>query len=412
MQSNILDLDVILIYSLLDDIRNKNTDSIENYLSKEKLDSLKRSPNFSNKSFLKNMDILIKKNKTIYLLRDEPKYPNKYITNKLNDIYNTSQESTSIFFNKGYIFAFNIYLINSLDDIIKEKTSHLKYNISLIGLGDVGGTLLSGLRLLGKDLIESIKIYDIDQNKIERFYLEANEIYLSDDMPSVFKGSENSIYNSDIIIFTVSLSIPDINTNLKDVRLVQFDKNKKVLLEYAKKAEEKGFKGDYFIVSDPVDLLCMSLVFEGNIDSTRIRGFGLGVMDARARFIAKENNIYKKDLMSFGPHGNGLIIINSFEKYSPTESAFLTKQTIIDNFRVRKSGYKPFIAPALSSGSIQIIKSLKGENHLSSWFIGDAFFGSNNIYKDGFTKISKIELENQMEIFKESKKLIIKSYKG
>ena len=77
MQSNILDLDVILIYSLLDDIRNKNTDSIENYLSKEKLDSLKRSPNFSNKSFLKNMDILIKKNKTIYLLRDEPKYPNK-----------------------------------------------------------------------------------------------------------------------------------------------------------------------------------------------------------------------------------------------------------------------------------------------------------------------------------------------
>lgn len=411
MENNILKLDDILIYSFVNDIKNNSKNPIADYLTKNEINRLKTNPKFSDENFFNKIDTLVKSHKKIYLLRDKAQHPNRYITNKLNDIYMTRKESTSLFFNEGYIFSFDLYLINSIHDIIQKKDNPLKFKVSILGLGDVGGTLLSGLRLLGNDIIEYIKIYDIDQNKVDRFYLEVNEIYFSDNMPPIEKGNERNIYDSDVIIFTVSLSIPPIGTDLKDVRLVQFDQNRKVLLEYAQIAEKEGFKGDYFIVSDPVDLLCMSLVFEGNIDPTRVRGFGLGVMDARARFIAKENNIYESDLISFGPHGNGLIIINSLKNYKSKDSTFLTNKTIVDNFRVRKTGYKPFIAPALSSGSIQIIKALKGENHLSAWFIGEVFFGSNNIYKDKFTRIFPINLINKKEKFIQSKELILKNYK-
>ncbi len=44
-----------------------------------------------------------------------------------------------------------------------------KWRINIAGLGDVGGTLLIGLRLLGADCIEEIGIYDHDINKLKRW---------------------------------------------------------------------------------------------------------------------------------------------------------------------------------------------------------------------------------------------------
>ena len=56
----------------------------------------------------------------------------------------------------------------------EEKDRPLRVNI--IGLGDVGGILATGLRLLGNDIISSIGLYDRDYNKIDRWYQELSSI--------------------------------------------------------------------------------------------------------------------------------------------------------------------------------------------------------------------------------------------
>ena len=42
----------------------------------------------------------------------------------------------------------------------------------------------------------------------------------------------------------------------------------------------------FCVVSDPVDPLCRAALLEGGLSAGQIRGFGLGVMDARARYYA------------------------------------------------------------------------------------------------------------------------------
>jgi hypothetical protein len=52
-----------------------------------------------------------------------------------------------------------------------------QWKVNIVGLGDVGGILLTGLRLLGGGCIESIGIYDKNINSIKRWELEANQIF-------------------------------------------------------------------------------------------------------------------------------------------------------------------------------------------------------------------------------------------
>jgi len=175
-------------------------------------------------------------------------------------------------------------------------------------------------------------------------------------MPEVIGSSYQELLDCDILVFTVSLGVPPLGTNLTDVRMVQFEKNSAVLLQYAKDAEKSGFRGMYFIVSDPVDQLCMSLMLNGGIAPERIRGFGLGVMEGRARYIAKEMGEYRDDLRVYGPHGKGIIAVNSLSEYDEEVSLELAARTERENFRIRETGFKPYIAPALSSGAIQMVE--------------------------------------------------------
>lgn len=42
-----------------------------------------------------------------------------------------------------------------------------KWRVNVLGLGDVGGTLLTGLRLMGHGTIGEIGIFDLDVNVVE-----------------------------------------------------------------------------------------------------------------------------------------------------------------------------------------------------------------------------------------------------
>lgn len=401
------------LLAYLEESRRQNKNSLDPFFHKLSPELEQRVLNLLNDK--KKMDKLtplldemIRENKEIRMIAEDD-FPGRYLAESVEEII--GEKGVSLLFKLQNLIGFPVHIVTEEDALENNRTTPEKpYTLSILGLGDVGGTLLIGLRLLGKDILKEIKIFDLNALKRRRYYLECNEISDGTDMPLVKEAELDTVFKTDCIVFTVSLFIPPVGSDVKDVRLVQFEKNKAVLLEYARQAEASGFKGHYFIVSDPVDLLCMSLMKEGHIESHRIRGFGLGVMEARARFIAKELNVFSDDLRTFGPHGKGLIVVNSLEHYDKDISKDLTERTVNENFRIRDTGFKPYIGPALSSGSISILKALDGKEHLSTWFNGHVFMGSRNTIEGGYTKPDKISLTEIKPILEDTERLIMQLY--
>lgn len=272
--------------------------------------------------------------------------------------------------------------------------------VNIIGLGDVGGTLATGLRLMGADCISEIGIFDMDKNKIKRWKLELSQILGPDKnihYPEIKILDEANLFSCDMFVFCVSKGVPEIGNEHKDVRLVQFEGNKKIISYYAKLARRQNFKGVFAVVSDPVDLLCKTVFLESNksdnntesknefdymgIPAENIIGYGLGVMNARASYYAALKNETKHFLNEgrvFGPHGEGLIVADSLSNYNDTLSDELTKKTKEANLEIRSTGFKPFVAPALSSGCLSILATIKSEWNYNSTFLGGTFIGARN----------------------------------
>ena len=287
------------------------------------------------------------------------------------------------------------------------------WRLNLLALGDVGSTLMIGLRLLGDESIESIGIYDRDPNKMNRWEHELNQIRVplkKDSLPPVHIISKDDLFDCDMFIFCASKGIPPVGSGVKDVRMAQFDSNSQIIGEYARMAREENFKGIFAVVSDPVDLLCKVAFLESNKDkkgkmdfkglsSDQIIGYGLGVMNARAMYYAEkalDKGEYENEGRVFGPHGEGLIVANSIKNYDHSRSLDLTDKTLQANLRVREFGYKPFIAPALSSGALSIISTIKGEDFFGSTYMNSVYMGSScKLLKTGL-KVEQFDFHPQL----------------
>jgi hypothetical protein len=280
-------------------------------------------------------------------------------------------------------------------DSLQEKPATKKKTLSLAGLGDVGGILCSGLRLLGSDSISKIKIFDLDTNKLVRWELECNSILPPEnnlDYPEIVRTTAADLFNCDVFVFCVSVGVPSVGKEETDVRLAQLRGNSAIISHYAKLARESGFRGLFAVVSDPVDMLCSAAFLASNRNESgeldflglapeQIKGYGLGVMYARAAYYArdlKRSESFLQEGRAFGPHGQGLIIADSITNYDETASAYLTSKAAASNLEVRSAGFKPYIAPALSSGSLSILATIKGGWHYSTNFIGGVYMGSRN----------------------------------
>ncbi len=290
-----------------------------------------------------------------------------------------------------------------------------RWKINIVGLGDVGGILLTGLRLLGGKYIKSIGIYDKNINITKRWELEANQIFnpfTTQIFPEVYVLNEKEIFNCDMFVFCATVGVPPLGEEQKDVRMRQFEGNSKIISDYARKAREKSFKGIFAVVSDPVDLLCKVAFLANNknesgefdfngLAAEQIRGYGLGVMHARAVYYSKQNPKiakYSKKGRAFGPHGRGLVIADSIKEYNEKLSDILTEQTIRANLDIRNTGFKPYVAPALSSASYPLIATISGKWHYSATFLGGIFMGTKNRLQRSGIEIERLNLpENLVE---------------
>ena len=283
--------------------------------------------------------------------------------------------------------------------ILAEKPQKTKKRVHVLAIGDVGSTLLTGLHLLGGDCISSIGICDISDKVTARWEFEENQIaypWSYDALPEVDVVKPEDLFKCDVFVFVASKGIPPVGSGVKDVRMYQFENNSKIVAQYASQARAEHFKGLFAVVSDPVDPLAKTAWLESNKDENgildlkglrpeQVQGFGLGVMNARAAYYAKRDGRFSQFLIegrSFGPHGQDLVIADSIENYNDELSKELTQLTVTANLHMRAIGFKPFIAPAYSSGAISLILMMRGEWHCGSVFMGGIFMGVKNRYTE------------------------------
>ena len=295
------------------------------------------------------------------------------------------------------------------EELLKMPVRPKKYRVNLLALGDVGSTLLLGLRLMGGDVISSIGICDLRENVAARWEFEMNQISLPgayDAMPPVEAIGPEELFVGDVFLFCASRFVPDTAVKNGDVRMAQYQLNRVLAAQYGKMAREAGYKGLFCVVSDPVDPLCRTVLLESNrgedgqLDGRglfphQVRGFGLGVMNARAAYYAKKDARFAEfltDGRSFGPHGEDLVIANSVSHYDDDLSRELTNLAAHANLEMRRMGFKPYVAPALSSGALSLLLCLRGQWHCSSAYLGGVFMGGRNRTTDGGIEFERLPL--------------------
>lgn len=268
-----------------------------------------------------------------------------------------------------------------------------KLRVHLVAVGDVGGTFATGLKLLGGDCIDTIGLFDLNPSTVSRWVSELGQVSYCDNnppLPTVEVVPEKTLFDCDVLVFAATKTIPPVGSGIGDVRMAQLAANRDLIAHYGKKARQANFAGLFMVMSDPVDPLCRAVYQASNQNENgdwdgqgllpeQIQGFGLGVMQARAMQSAKLFDLPNPDqVRSFGPHGQGLVVANSLTDYDHALSCQLTDEVITANLRIRELGFKPYVAPALSSGAIQLLCAMRGQYHESSVCLGGIWFGVRN----------------------------------
>ena len=288
-----------------------------------------------------------------------------------------------------------------------------KKRVHLLAVGDVGSTLLTALKLLGGDVIETVGICDLSDKTVERWTTEMGQIgwpWDYQNIPEVEAVDMDHLFACDVFIFAATKAIPAVGSGIKDVRMAQLEANAGIVAHYARMARAANYKGLFMVLSDPVDQLCQAAYNAANRDENgnwdglgllpeQVQGYGLGVMTSRAAYFAKADARLKSYLTegrSFGPHGKGLIIANSVEHYDDELSQILTERTVTANLKMREIGFKPYVAPAVSSGAMQLLLTLRGQWHCGSVCLGGIWFGVKNRYTPNGLEVETLNLPDAL----------------
>jgi malate/lactate dehydrogenase len=259
--------------------------------------------------------------------------------------------------------------------------------LQLAGLGDVGQNVAIGLTLLGGRQIDTIGLYDLNTAQVQRMETELSQFAPppgGERLPRVYAVREEELFDCDVFLFCATKAVPEVGSEAGDVRMAQYEANKKIVGLYGQMASDRNYAGLFLVISDPVDLLCMEVLRRGSsLHPEQIRGCGLGVMNARGRYYAAgepEFSSYLTEGRAFGPHGKDLVLANSLDpkRYDPKISEALTERAVHANLEVRKLGFKPYLAPAMSSAVFTILAMLKGEWNYSAAWLNGLYFGALN----------------------------------
>ena len=293
----------------------------------------------------------------------------------------------------------------------------MKKKISLIGAGQIGGTLA---HLIGtKELVDEVVLFDVASGIAKGKALDIAQSSSVDGFNVKFSGTDDykDIKDSDVIIITAG--VPRKPGMSRDDLL---GINLKIIKQVADGIKKNAPNAFIICITNPLDVMVMALQKFSGLSAKKIVGMA-GILDSSRfkLFLSLELNVPVKeiDAMVMGGHGDTMVPMPRFTKVSgkPLEDLVkegkITKEKLEEiNQRTRDGGAEivkylekgsAFYAPAASG--VQMAEAyINNEKKLLPCAVQlNGEYGVNNVYagvpviigKDGVEKIEQIVLNEE-----------------
>ena len=293
----------------------------------------------------------------------------------------------------------------------------MKKKISLIGAGQIGGTLA---HLIGtKELVDEVVLFDVASGVAKGKALDIAQSSSVDGFNVKFSGTNDykDIKDSDVIIITAG--VPRKPGMSRDDLL---GINLKIIKQVAEGIKKNAPSAFIICITNPLDVMVMALQKFSGLPANKIVGMA-GILDSSRfkLFLSLELNVPVKeiDAMVMGGHGDTMVPMPRFTKISGKPLLDLVKEGKISqarleeiNQRTRDGGAEivkylekgsAFYAPAASG--VQMAEAyLKDEKKLLPCAVQlNGEYGVKKVYagvpvivgKDGVEKIEIIDLDEK-----------------
>ena len=282
----------------------------------------------------------------------------------------------------------------------------MKKKISLIGAGQIGGTLA---HLISIKELADVVLFDVDEDMAKGKALDIAQSTSINGSNIGFKGTSNyeDTKNSDVIIITAGIprkpgmSRDDLlGTNLKIIKQVA---------EGVKKTSPKAF---VICITNPLDVIVMAFQKYSGLPTNKVVGMA-GILDSSRfkYFISQELKVPVKNVESLvlGGHGDTMVPMTNQTTVSGKPLNKLIQKEKLDSIieRTRKGGAEigkllqkgsAFYAPASSGIEMaeSYIKDLKKTLPCAAYLNGE--YGVRNLYAGVPVVIGNLGAEKVIEI--------------
>ena len=225
----------------------------------------------------------------------------------------------------------------------------MKKKISLIGAGQIGGTLAHLISI--KELADDVVLFDVDEDMAKGKALDIAQSTSINGSNIGFKGTSNyeDTKNSDVIIITAG--IPRKPGMLRDDLLGTNLKIIKQVAEGVKKTSPKAF---VICITNPLDVIVMAFQKYSGLPTNKVVGMA-GILDSSRfkYFISQELKVPVKNVESLvlGGHGDTMVPMTNQTTVSGKPLDKLIQKEKLDSIieRTRKGGAE--IGKLLQKGS-------------------------------------------------------------
>ena len=285
----------------------------------------------------------------------------------------------------------------------------MKKKISLIGAGQIGGTLA---HLLSIKEIANVVLFDVAEGLAKGKALDIAQSTSIDGYKTNIIGTSNyeDTKNSDVIIITAG--VPRKPGMTRDDLL---EVNLKIIKQVAIGIKKNSPNAFVICITNPLDVIVMALQKYSNLPTNKVVGMA-GILDTSRfkYFISQELKVPVKNIESLvlGGHGDTMVPMPNQTKVNGKPLDQLIGQEKLDSIidRTRKGGAEiikllekgsAFYAPAASGVEMaeSYLKDLKKTLPCAAFLNGE--YGTKNLYagvpvvigKNGVEKIIEIKLE-------------------
>jgi len=287
----------------------------------------------------------------------------------------------------------------------------MKKKISLIGAGNIGGTLA---HLIAVKELADVVLFDVAEGLAKGKALDIAQSTSVDGLSINIIGTNDykDIENSDVIIITAG--VPRKPGMTRDDLL---EINLKIIKQVAEGIKKNSPNAFIICITNPLDIIVMALQKYSNLPTNKIVGMA-GILDTSRfkYFLSQELKIPVKDIESLvlGGHGDTMVPMPNYTKINGKPLSQMIKKEKLDSIvdRTRKGGAEiikllvkgsAFYAPAASGIEMaeSYINNLKKTLPCAAYLNGE--YGVKNLYagvpviigKNGVEKIVEIDLSSK-----------------